>query len=356
MQQAKHYGDKDGLKLLSYDAIIYECLTNRNYGKTWTFKKRAFKRAFKHGKKTIWLRLFKKEAKEAAATFLTSKNLQDYCGVSLYDKDANPNGNIKQVGRTFYYRKQIRGKWTAWQWCLKIFALNDVDAIRSADDVKTDTIIFDEFTKPANKYKLYRGNIANDFLDILFSSKREHQIKCILLGNKESVNNPIMQYFNITPLPANFEGIRVYKKGAFVLQQINNDHDKTTNYNKKLCTLLDGTPYGNFIYKHEFKNIGAFKARKTPSNANIYCQLIFDTNTIKISVLDGFYYVNTKIDKARNIYCDALTHKYKNEHLLVKRQRRLFNSFVTALSDNRVFYDSAQTYEATQPFLKWLAI
>ena len=56
----KHYGDKDGLRVLSYNAIITAILSNRNYGKTWTFKRRAFRRALKHGKKTIWLRLFKK--------------------------------------------------------------------------------------------------------------------------------------------------------------------------------------------------------------------------------------------------------------------------------------------------------
>ena len=99
----KHYGDKDGLRVLSYNAIITAILSNRNYGKTWTFKRRAFRRALKHGKKTIWLRLFKKEVKEAISTFYTSKDLQKYCGISIYDKDTNKNGNLIQQGNTYYY-------------------------------------------------------------------------------------------------------------------------------------------------------------------------------------------------------------------------------------------------------------
>ena len=352
----KHYGDKDGLSALSYNGIITCILSNRNFGKTWTFKKRAFKRAIKHGKKTLWLRLFKKETKEAIATFYTSKDLQDYCGISVYDKDTNPNGNFKQIGNTCYYRKKIKGKWTRWNWFLKIYSLSDADAVRSADDVDTDTIIFDEFTKPVNKYKRYTGNIANDFIDILFSSKREHVVRCILIGNKESINNPIFTYFNIKPMPTSWQGIKSFRNGSFVLQQINNKEETISDYGQKLNALLNGTAYGNYIYKDLYKNQVAFKPRKTPASATIYCQLIINSQPIKISVYNGLFYVNMRIDNTKRIYCDVLTHKYKNELLLVRKQKRFFNAFINALADNRVYYDNIQTNEAIQPFMQWLSI
>ena len=351
-----HYSDADGLKALSYNGIITAVNTNRNYGKTWTFKKRAFKRALKHGKKTIWLRLFKKEVKEALATFYNSKDLQKYCGLSFYDKDTNKNGNLKQQGNTFYYRKQINGKWTRWQWFLKCYALSDADAVRSADDVDVDTIVFDEYTKPINKYKRYVGNIANDFIDILFSSKREHKVRCILLGNKESINNPIFTYFNIKPLPASFQGIKTYRHNSFVVQQINNKEETQSNYGIAMQNLLDGTAYGNYIYNDMYKTATAFKQRKTPPQANIYCQLIYNSQPLKISVNNGLFYVNNKIDTSKRIYCDVLPHKYKNELLLVKKQKRFFTAYINALADNRVYYDGALSFEAMQPFLQWLTI
>lgn len=351
-----HYGDKDGMRALSYNGIITCVLSNRNYGKTWTFKKRAFKRALKHGKKTIWLRLFKKEVKEAVATFYSSKDLQTYCGVSIYDKDTNPNGNMKKLGNTFFYRKRVNGKWTRWHWFLKVFALSDADAMRSADDVDVDTIVFDEFTKPVEKYKRYIGNITTDFVDMLFSSKREHEVRCILIGNKESINNPIFTYFNIKPMPASWEGIKTFRQGSFVLQQINNLEETQSDYGQKMQALLSGTAYGNYIYNSDYKNANGFKARKMPASAIIYCQLIINTQPLKIGVNNGIFYVNMRIDTSKRIYCDALPHKYNNELLLVRKQKRFFTAFINALADNRVYYDNAMTYEAIQPFMQWLCV
>lgn len=352
-----HYGDKDGLRVLSYNAIITAILSNRNYGKTWTFKKRAFRRAIKRGKKTIWLRMFKKEVKEALATFYTSKDLQKYCGVDLYDKDTNKDGNMKQQGNTFYCRQRRKnGTWGRWFWFLKVFALSDADAVRSADDVDVDTLIFDEFTKTPNKYKRYRGNIVNDFIDILFSSKREHVVRCVIIGNKESYNNPFFTYFNIKPLPTTFEGIKTYRQGAFVVQQINNKEETQSQYGRKMQALLDGTAYGNYIYNDAYKQEAGFKPRKTPATATLYCQLLFNSQCLKISVNNGYYYVGSKIDKTKRIYCDTLAHKYGHELLLVKKQKRYFTAFINALADNRVFYESAVVYEAMLPFYQWLTI
>ena len=68
----------NGLKMLSHNAIFNFVNTNRNFGKTWTFKYRAVKRALKKGKKTIWIRRFKKEAKECIKTFFKSNDLQKF--------------------------------------------------------------------------------------------------------------------------------------------------------------------------------------------------------------------------------------------------------------------------------------
>jgi len=348
-----HYGDTDGLRVLSYNAIFTYILSNRNYGKTWTFKKRAFRRALKHNKKTIWLRCFTKEKKEAVATFYSSKDLQKYCGLDPYDKDTNPNGNFKQLGNTFYYRSTPKSKW---RWFLKVYALSDAGAVRSADDVDVDTIVFDEFTKTPATYRRYHGNMVNDLIDIYFSAKREHEIRVIFLGNKESINNPFFTYFGIKPLPTHYEGIRTFRGGSVAVQQINNVAKKDSDYDHKLQALLEGTQYGNYIYKQEYKQQMAFKPRKTPAGATLYCQLINNSNPIHISVYNGFYYVNDRIEKTKRIYCDQVYNKYQNELILVKRQKRFFNSFITALADNRVYYDNERTHEAIQPFIQWLSI
>lgn len=349
----KHYGDKDGLLALSYNGIITAINSNRSYGKTWTFKRRAFRRAMKHGKKTIWLRMFKKELQEAVNSFFSSRDLQKYCGISLYDKSTNPSGNVKQEGYTFYYRKNHK---SPWRWFIKLYVLSNPDAVRSADDVDVDTIVFDEYTKTQEKYKRYRGNIVNDFLDIWHSAKREHAVRCILLGNKEGYANPFYLYFGITPPKEDWEGIRTYRNGSFVLQQINNMPASDGEFNKKTCDLLAGTAYGNYIYKSTYKAATGLKPRKTPFNASLYVQLCIKSNPLKISFLDGYFYVNRRIDITKNVYCDTLQHRFRHERLLVKRQRKFFYGFIDALAGNRVYYDNEMAHEAMQPFLQWLAV
>ncbi|MCQ2382734.1 MAG: phage DNA encapsidation protein, partial [Clostridia bacterium] len=347
----KHYGDNDGLCVLSYNGVITEVNTNRTYGKTWTFKKRAFRRAIKHHKKTIWLRVFKGEAKQAQNEFYTSRDLQKFCGISIYDKEGNPTGNVKQNGNTFYYRTDTKHKW---QWFLKVFALSDVGTLRGFDDVDIDTIVFDEYAKTQVQLNRYHGNFVNDFLDIFFSIKREHKVRCILLGNKEIATNPFNAYFGIKPLPTKYEGIRTYRNGSFVIQQINNEVIETNEFDRQVKDLLNSTSYGGFIYESEYKNAQHFKKRKTPATASVYCQLYFNGLPFKISVDNGYFYVNNKIDNTRRVYCDTLHHKYKNELMLVKRQKRFFTGLIDAVADNRVYYDNAGTYGKTEyrfPFI-----
>lgn len=347
----KHYGDKDGLLVLSRNAVFTAVLSNRTYGKTWTFKRRAFRRAVKHGKKTIWLRLFKKEAKECVATFYSSKDLQKYCGIDPFDKDTNPNGNFKQIGNAFYVK---RGK--RWVWFLKIYALTDCGALRSVDDVDIDTIVFDEFTKPTAMYRRYHGSIATDFLDIFFSLKREHKVRCVFLGNKESFANPIFDYFHIKPLPATFEGIRSYCGRSFAVQQINNKTKEEESYDAAVKTLLKGTSYGNYIYANEYRASTPFKKRCTPSNSAVYCQVYIKSHSLKISVLNGFFYVNGNIENGKPIYCDLPPHKWNDERILVKKHKAFFSALVSAIADNRVYYDDASIHEAMQAFTQWLGV
>lgn len=348
----KHYSDGEGLLLLSHNAIFNFVQTNRNYGKTWLFKKRAFRRAIKRGKKTIWLRMFKEETKETISTFFASADLRKYCGVELFNPETG-KGNVKQEGKTFYYRKNDKSPWT---WFIKVFTLSNPDAVRSADDVAVDTIVFDEYTKTAEKYRRYRGSIVNNFIDILFSAKREHEIRCIFLGNKEGFSNPFFRYFGITPPPNNWQGIKTYRNGSIALQQINNKAATEGDYNAKMAAALAGTSYGSYIYKSEYKAATGLKPRKTPPNALLYVQLCIKRQPLKISFLDGFYYVNRRIDESKAIYCDELPHCYKKERLLVRRQRQFFFAFIDALARNAVYYDDEITHEAMLPFVHWLAV
>jgi len=341
-----------GIYALSFNAIFTFIITNRNYGKTWTFKKRSFKRALKHGRKTLWIRTFKKEVKECISSFYSSIDLQKFCGIEFYNKDKN-TGNLKQEGNTFYYRRNNKCSWT---WFLKICAVTDSNALRSADDVKLDTIIYDEFTTTLDKFNRYRGNIVNDFIDLFFSMKREHKVRCIFLGNKECLRNPFFTYFNIPYLPINFNGVKRYRNNSIIVQQINNKAIIKNDYDFKVKDLLKGTSYGNYIYESTYKNSHQIKKHKTPKNAKMYVQLDINNYQLKFSVLDGIFYISNSIDVKRRVCVLKPLNKYENEVLLLKRYRLDFIGYMNALSNNKVFYDNESTYECVSIFNMWLGV
>lgn len=343
-------GHYNALKVLSYNGIFTQIITNRNYGKTWGFKKRAWKRGLKHGKKTIWLRTFKKEVKEAIASFYTSIDLQKFCGIVPYDAKTK-QGNFKQNGNTFYVKRGNK-----WVWFLKVFAISDANGIRGADDVDIDTIVWDEFTTTAQRLKRYHGNIMTDFIDIYMSIKREHEVRCFLLGNKENVLNPFLSYFGVKPISSSFEGIKQYRNGSLIIQQINNKPKEQTTYEKKLKSLLNGTAYGDYIYKDTYKNERLIKRAKPPPNANEYIQLDINGIAIKIWVYNGLFYITSKIDVKRRVYTLDVMNKYKYEYLLLRKQKRFFTAIENAIADGRVYYENQIVFEAIQPFYKWLSI
>lgn len=347
MRKTKYY---NGFDITTRNAVFSFIISNRNYGKTWCFKRRAFRRAAKHGRKTIWVRRFKKEAKEAAASFYSSVDLQKFCGVEMYDPKTK-QGNCRQQGNVFYIR---RGK--RWVWFLKIVAISDSNSLRGVDDVKVDTIIFDEYRTTPTRYTRYRGDEVTDFIDIFFSAKREHEIRCFFLGNRESTIDPYFSYFGLPAFPSAFEGIRSFRNGSICIQFIDNKQNADNNaYAEKVANLLSGTRYGRYIYENATKTEHGIKIKRAPKNAGLYVQLLVAGQYERIVVSEGYFYIISGVDRSKSVYCDE--HVSAEKHFfLSKKLRRFFTAFIDGIIDGRVYYETQADYERIQPFYKWLNI
>lgn len=336
----------------SHNAILNMVLSGRDLGKTWSLKRRAVRRALKHGKKTLWLRRFQPQSKETAMKFFRSRDLLKFCGLQWYDRETK-TGNLKQQGRTFYIKRK-NGKWIDF---IQIAAVSEHADIRSCDDVDCDTIVYDEFTAKPQEYRRYTGDEVSDFMDIFHSIERDHEVRVFMLGNKESINNPYFQYFGIKPMPTSWEGIRTYRDGSIAYQQINNVPDQNTDYYKKKASLLEGTRYGDYLLHSGYKGMNSkMKFVRMPSNASVYIQLCWNGLPLKIATHNGFFYVNQRVDTSKRVFCDQPVHTYPREKILVTRQKSLFTALINAVADNRVHYDDASTYEAIQGFYDWLNI
>lgn len=346
--------------VISHNAILNFILGGRNIGKTWAFKRRAVRRAVKKYKKVIWVRRTVKEAAECAETFFGSKDLQEFCGITLYNKESNPKGNIKHLGRRYFIR---RGK--KWDWFIKVIALCEWKTMRSSDDIDCDTIIFDEFTTTPEKYLQYRGNEARDLIDLSISIMRQHEIKIFCLGNKESVTNPILIYFNIPPMPLKWQGIRLFKGGTIAVEQRNDEVKTGSNFKKRLDIMLSGTDYGDYIKKGTYKNQPKIQIQSPPPGAVGWLQLFWRGKHIKIwrSPLQANranaveLYVTGKNDLTADIFTDELQRRFKRQIQLQKRaHKNLFRLLEQAVSDNRIAYETYADYENIIAFYAWLGI
>lgn len=304
----------------------------------------------RRGKRTIWLRRYKKETEKACKDLFSSRDLLKFCGLEWYDPETK-QGNLKQKGRKFYVKKGKR-----WEWFIHVLALTEAKDVRSVDDVDVDTIVFDEYTTTPQKYKFFRGNEVEDFIDIFFSAKREHKIQCYFLGNKESYSNPYFRYLGIPELPDSWQGLRTFRKGSIVLQRIDNKQNENNGeYDKKVRDLLVNTAYGNYIYNSATKTKTAVKIKTTPSNSSYYTQLNIDGIYLTISIFNGLFYVKKGYNKGLPTYClkdiNAVNH-----YMLTRRLKRFFVSLENAYIDSRIYYSSNETYESILPFYKWLGI
>ena len=356
----KHYGDKDGIALLSRNAVFNFVTSNRNFGKTWTFKKRAIRRWIKHGKKTIWIRLFDEEVKTCADKFLP-RDFCKYAGVSMYAKQSK-KGNIKREGTKIFMRRH-ENDGAPWDWVIQIFRLSDPDAVRSADDPDVDTIVVDERSKTAEKMNKYVGNPLGHLLDILDSVRREHEVKVILLGNKENHFDPLITGFGLRVPPTDWEGIRLYKGNSIALQQINNLPCMEGDYNTKIANALKGTAYGAYLYQNKYKGDMGITPKKTPPSAKHYINLNVQGQQIRIMSDNGRFFVNDRIDRTRPIYSlfksvqsGSNTSPSTKTRVLLKRHKPYFRGFSDAISLGLVYYESERVRQAIEPFYQFLGL
>lgn len=333
------------------DPIFYFIDTVRDIGKTWALKRLIWRRAFKYGKKAIYVRRFEKEANKASKTFYQSRDIIQFCtGMEPYDPTTK-KGNMKQEGSTFYIKRN--GKWT---WFLQIASLGQKAAFRSADDVDCDRIYYDEYTTTPERYKLYRGNECEDFIDLVVSISRQHPIKAVFTGNKESHSNPYYEYFGIPPLPSSFEGIRTYKNKSIAVYQRNSPLNIGVNerFSGQLKKALKDTQYGNYLYYGAYKRDTNKKFYSMPVNAQGFFQCEIKGYKLRFKAFQGYIYVDTKPDTSLAMFTDNLNCRPFDFIFNKKEHKPLLRDLEINLVNNRIRYNSGQAYEGAQALYKFL--
>lgn len=327
----------NNIPIQSYNAIFNFITTQRNDGKTWSFKIRQIRRFIKKGKKCIWVRRFKNETKKTKRNFY-NKKICKKLGLNVDD--------FELKGNTLFYKKD---------WFIEFVSLGTQKSFKSADSPEIDTIIFDEFTDTPARLKLYRGDEVTDFLDLFYSMKRCEKIKCFFLGNKEAAINPYFNYFNVT-IKDNFEGFKTFRNNSLVVEQRNGAPVvEASEYENKVKDLLAGTPYGEYIYNGAVKNSNKAQYKQTPKNSLYFAS--FDLGLpITLYKDKNAIYAKIGVDKNKLIYSITPKTQYKNNYVLHSSEKQYFKAVIYAYKINALYYEDARAADAMAELLKLFSV
>lgn len=326
-------------KIDSHNALFNFVVTNRNSGKTWALKLKAIGSFIKKGYVTIWLRRFTSDIKNRYLEhFYTNKMISINKKVDF--------AKLTRKGQVFYYNKKP---------FLYVVSLSSQQKLKGFDIPNVKYIVYDEFTTTQQKYNHYRGNEAIDFLDLYMTFKRNNNVKCYFLGNKETFTNPYYTFFNIKPPPIHFEGIKKYKQNSILIYQ---DNKLLTQNIDNLSNALLDTPYYKYLFDGDMKTQQLVNFSKLPSGAILYLQFYYANNVYQIKVSNNNYYVVKALDKNNIIFtfnnAKLQSHKNLQYYILTIKDKSLLLSLEYAIKQMRVFAIDYETLEALNYFINKL--
>lgn len=346
----------DFLELWSFNAIYNFVDTIRNTGKTTKCKAWAIARYIKRGKQTLWVRAFDKDIDKLKRDFITKKEKAGLFKILKSWGYSLTMENFVQDGDYVYYydtkTKKRKG------WIFQLCPLSDAQSIKGNEVADCDLIVFDEYRLKPDKYSQYRGDMGKDFIDSVWSITRDHECRCILLGNFESAVNPIQDYFKIPVLPSNFEGYRTFKEGTVAVFQRLTVPDEIANspYMQKQKKALAGTPIYDYLFGGATYGCDMSQIAKIPKGAKYLYGI--DNCGQKISVwrAGDKVYVRPGLDAGQHVWTMQHTVNYKYSARIMPGDKKHFPQIIRALANNSLYFTNTETAERGENIFRKMKI
>lgn len=318
-------------KVLSYNASLNFVVLKRGYGKSWCFKTLVIQKFKELGVKTIWLRRYKPELKQALIRFLPDI-------VNEF-----PNDKLEIKGHSLY----VNGKE-----CISFYTLTQAQDLKSGSFKDYAYLIFDEFIIEG-KAKHYIGEECDIFASLLSTIFRDRPIKAFLLGNKVKSVTPYNIYFNLP----DFQGVKHLKERKILVYAEDNDNVVESNYQKSdLNLVLQGTRYYDYAIHNSSLTDNNLFIEKRPKD--LRTAFIINVNGVNLGVFLDMVHSKIYFD----LKCDStIKEKYSlnkdnmaESYFLLSKKQPLYKLIHDNYTYGRVFFNDIRTKTIAQSLLDFI--
>lgn len=309
-------------RVLSYNSFINILIGERGVGKTYGITKYVIERFLKHGERFVYIRRYKTELKKSAPKFFEKvKDIEEF-------KDFK----FKYHSNEFYIDDKLAGY---------SIVLSTAQQLKGSNYNGVKWIIYDEFIVENSINSRYLNDEVTLFLGVIETISRMQDVRCFLLGNSVTTNNPYFNYFDLQ-LPYNND-IKTYRDGLILVQYMNNEEYRQQKKLTRFGRLVANTPYERYAINNEFSNdISTFIAKKS-GNAKFSFTLLYNNEYYGVwtDFIENKFYISS--DYYKNSFTYACTLKdHKPDTIFIKMAKRSFQFklLITAFQSGQVYFEN----------------
>jgi len=245
----------------------------------------------------------------------------------------------KSGGYNFYYNDKIMGYGRALS-----------TARRSASLPNVNRIVYDEFLiDPSKSHERYLSNgeemfAFNNFYETI---ARGRDIPTFFLGNAFSMVNPYFLTLNIR-IP-DIKPNKIYKGKAWTFVEWRDPDFIEMRQNTQFYQATKGTQFSEHAYSNKYYLDRQDFVKKRPEGTEHHFSLVYLGSRYGVWVDwdKGIYYVSSKganAPKEQTISMSLEDNKPNNINIRRYRNYPFMKAFRLAVTDNRVYFDSQETY------------
>lgn len=322
-------------EILSYNAFLNFLIGERGVGKTYGITKHIVKRFIKYKEKFVYIRRYKTEMTKSAPSFfekiIINKEFEGF--------------DFKYKNNKFYINDELAGY---------SVVLSTSQQLKSTNFINVKWIIFDEFMIEKS-YIHYIPDEVNSFLGLIETISRLENVRCFLLGNSVTINNPYFDYFNLD-LPYNSE-IKLFKNNLILVQYMSNLEYRNIKSKTRFGQLVKNTNYEAYAIQNVFNNNNNDFIQKKSGSSKFAFTLLYEGICYGVwtDFINNKFYISYDYYKNGFIYsCTMQDHKPSTIFIKMAKKSFSFKLLIEAFQSGLVFYENKKIRDKTLEIFKFL--